>query len=235
MEFNREKLHAELREVLKCPVNWEDFFSSHVLIDHLYALWLAAVQQFPEQIRNEGNLVNELVMPTEDLVELEWDLHNLKNWINKARTLYLQHVVLFHRIAILDGDGRGKHWPHPSWTRDQIIARSNRKETGSIFFHSMKPARLQSALQSIMGMKLVEFMQAPKKYYYVDFQEEIGASKRTPTTTVCFEIDPSTPNCHAYPVSEEEVKDTTNYFVVTSSNRELYVNPPRAGDIYLQE
>ena len=47
MELNREKLHAELREILKCPVPWEEYFAHHVLIDHLYTLWLAAVQQYP--------------------------------------------------------------------------------------------------------------------------------------------------------------------------------------------
>jgi hypothetical protein len=87
-------------------------------------------------------------------------------------------------------------------------------------------------LQGIMGARFEEFLDEKHTRYFVDFVEPIGAAYKLPTSYVCFEIDYSTPSCHAYPVSIGEVQKATDTVLeLIHSDREPYTRPIRAGDV----
>lgn len=199
-----ESLRTELRSLLKCPVKWEDVIGSHRLIDELYFLWLCMIRSYPWQVRSEGELVND-IDEVSNAHELSFDVENLKTWIDDVEWEYLNWVTLFHRTHLIDQNTRRKHWPSRSWTDDEVVARSTCKGGGSIFFAQVTPHELESMLQGLMGARFEEFLEQKHTRYYVDFGKPIGAAYKRPTSYVCFEVDYSTPSCHAFPISIDEI------------------------------
>ena len=221
----------ELRSLLKCPVKWEDFFGSHRLIDQLYVLWLCMIRSYPWQVRSEGELVND-IDEVSNAHELSFDIENLKTWIDDVEWEYLNWVTLFHRTHLIDKNTRRKHWPSKAWTDDEVVARSTCKEGGSIFFAHVTPHELESMLQGLMGARLEQFLEQKHNRYFLDFGKPIGAAYKEPTSYVCFEIDYSTPSCHAYPISIDEIpQDADTVLELVHSNREPYTQPINAGDV----
>jgi hypothetical protein len=109
------------------------------------------------------------------------------------------------------------------------------KKGGSIFFTQVTPHELESMLQGLMGAKFEEFLEQKYTRYYVDFGEPIGAAHKRPTSYVCFEVDYSTPACHAYPISAEEIPNDVDVLELVESNCEPYTKPIRAGDIRIAD
>ena len=225
-----ESLRTELSSLLKCPVKWEDFFGSHRLIDQLYFLWLCMIRSYPWQVRSEGELVND-IDEVSNAHELSFDFENLKTWIEDVEWEYLNWVTLFHRTHLIDQNARRKHWPSKSWTVNEVIRRSTYKKGGSIFFPHVTPHKLESMLQDIMGARFEEFLDRKRMRYFVDFMEPVGAAHKQPTSYVCFEIDYSTPACHAYPISAEEIPNDVDVLQLVGGSRDPYNKPMRAGNV----
>ena len=210
-------------------MKWEDYFGSHKLIDQLYFLWLCMIRSYPWQVRSEGELVND-VNDVCNAHELWFDIENLKSWIKQVEFEYLGWVKFFHRMHVTGKSVRPKHWPSKSWTRHDVIARSGGR-SGSIFFPEVTPHKLESALQGIMGTQFEEFLEKKETRCFVDFVHPMGAAYKEPTSYVCFEIDYSTPACHAYPISVSDIPNGADVLELAESNRRPYKTPIRAGDI----
>jgi hypothetical protein len=188
------------------------------------------VRSYPWQVRSEGKLVND-INDVCNSHELWFDIENLKTWIKDVEFEYLKWVTLFHRTHLIDENTRRKHWPSKAWTREEVIARSGGRNVGSIFFPEIALHQLESALEELMGERFEEFLEKAYTRYYVDFLEPMGAARKKPTNHVCFEIDHSTPACHAYPISAEEIPTDVGVLQLVECNREPYTKPMRAGDV----
>ena len=204
-------LREELRQVVGFPVpmNPDDEFQLP-LRRTLEALWIQWVEEYPNQIRSEGDLITDLASTDledfgGDVVELRADLTNLKTWIGDAEAAFAKAIRVLGWTKYKSPADRIKHWPR-RFLSDAAVRQAT--ERGDSMFRSIvTEGLLLRFFWLIMSKRTQEFLDGSRDTFYfdVDVNQPLGASKGVDTPYIVFKLDYNTPEVHAYPIPFSEI------------------------------
>lgn len=208
LDFETKKFLRELKPLLRCPSAEKGPEGTETLRECLLELWVWVVANYPYQVRSEGSLA-ERYFGYDDHInpatsEDDWDLNNLRTWIEDARDIYISTAWPILKMNILGPDERQKHWPKKNVTNERVRQLSLSGE--SLFFcRGVGPVFLEGVLWALMARRFEDFLNRKHRFIFVDIERSIGASHGQDVTWVCFDIDYSLAVAHTYPVPEQEI------------------------------
>jgi hypothetical protein len=227
-EFCRTQAEREIREAMRCPVDWTIVFriEDPAAFEPLEARWYAILA---EHVRGDES---EYVGPDYWLAtlsdapdaELQAIQHNVNLWKEGARNQFLAAVRRFTDVRYASRREYGKHLPPlgPSPGR-QWIEDESRKHGISIFYFDIpEEGALLAFLHGIFwyfatyetdfgvateAEKLWEkIMNDANSRICFRCSGFIGASRGAQTEFICFELGATTPIVHGYPIAEDEAR-----------------------------
>lgn len=241
------KMH-QLRELLKCPLDWvpvinRPFEGSLPEADWLYAVGAMAVD--PDDIPFE-----------EDWIDINFDVRELLHAVDvlnnrrcETKKFYMAHCAAqLHSLQFITASDQAKHYV-AGLNETQIIARTKGKDKPSLFVKSFSSDDLRNAFWD-----WVEFYYEPyrdrESYACImkrhdDSEEEydderaklwrrllseprtricwrmdsvIGASEGIPADHICYDVHLHTRTVHCFPVTEAKARDIMREAPIVKSN-----------------
>ena len=223
IEVEVERLHTEILQLLANPVDWDLLFRKRLDSDDVFNTWLYYMNNVWRSVackyqkRHEGSYVDNkerlsLITNTDSLLE---DIANIKTWLKPAQKRYQDKVRRFSAMKILDRKTRAKHQP-PSGVSDKTIQLKTAKKNESLLFSDITPELLDDTLWMIIIFceKWEELCKTHNKKYYVGTMADVGYSDGQLTSILCYDIDCSTPQAHAYPILKRDVPKNTEILYI---------------------
>jgi hypothetical protein len=224
--FNRVEAIKDIEDASRLTVSIADIFriDTDSYFEPLEYLWQqilhAHVRGAESRFVGAEFLFFELSEEPDD--ELRALYINVRLWRDAARSEFLSRVRRFTDLRYASREDYSKHLPplgalpSAAWIDDE-----SRKRDVSIFYRDIPAedaltAFLHGIFWSFPGDDLSAELSTAEKHLWESLLYNdnsricfrctglIGASKGTPTTFVCFELDATTPIVHAYPVTEDE-------------------------------
>jgi len=204
--MKKDGIKEGIRKLLRCPVTERGAAATEQLRERLLHFWVEVVASCPYQVRDEGQLAivwyETNLEDDYDTDEMEWDAHNMKGWIDKARRRFMKLIDPVVKMKVEIPEDR-KHWPMRKLTDQDVIAESLKGV--AMFLPIVTPHVLMEVMWLLMARFFEDFRGCGHKFYYVDFERDIGASRGQLVPWVRFDVDyGAAPHFHAYPVSERE-------------------------------
>jgi hypothetical protein len=211
-----------VRELLKCPVNWYLVITRRLALANLLdEFWGEVVREY--QVDSEGEYVwDDLFIEgfeldaEEDEEYLDWQIGNIEYWIKEARQDYIERTRRFKDLIMADRKKYPKHFPSAKWTKAQVQQQSLSGD--SVFYSDVSIDDLMDlvwdSLPCSCSRECAEDCNGPWRQLlkldhiklYVEAEEPMGASKGEETQFVCLDFDCNTPEVHAYPVTRDEIQ-----------------------------
>lgn len=137
-----------------------------------------------------------------DIGELTKQRDEIAERIDKARDEYKRLTRRFFEMKVASSGEWKKHYTSKSDSREAIVRRtkSGDKESGSLFYPEVTPEMLLRVLWDLLEVRWRDCLTVHHVRLWVDVMEPVGASAGKETELACFDVDFSTPLCHAFPV-----------------------------------
>jgi hypothetical protein len=217
--YLREKLIADI----SCPSNWGHLGAMEDLQQRLLLEWKLLVEKY--QVDGEGRwLIDDYQAMTNnvsDLDEVESTLKNIEIWRPTAVAEYQARTRWLQDLQMATSGEYAKHFTLKRETKEQVIDGSN--DGVSRFFAGIDAKRLYDCLMLGLSMLVgadfesetswgdavwLKLMNGGRTRVAFETAAELGAVGGQPTSFIYFEIDTSTPQAHAYPVTKNEALET---------------------------
>jgi hypothetical protein len=209
-----KRLHTEIMGLLANPVDWETLFRKKLNSDDMFNTWLYYMNNVWRSVackfqkRHEGAYIDNeerlnIITNIESLLE---DIANIRTWLKPAKSRYQEKVRRFSAMKIVDRRTRAKHQPTRRLS-DRNIQTKTTKSNESLLFPDITPELLDNTLWMIIIFfeKWKELCDLHNKKYYVDTMADVGYSDGQLTSLLCYNIDSSTPQAHAYPILKKDI------------------------------
>jgi hypothetical protein len=205
-------IKEEIVSLLKCPIDWGNIIpdSGIELRTCLEKYWQETVRKHKVDDEDlyffdpdyEGDF--SLFLEAEnDIRKLNNDLANLKDRVPLARREYSEIARRFKDMKIATTKEQMKHYALPFESKDAIIERT--RNSDSIYFKKFDASRIVHLMWATFPSVWRHLIRKCHLHYYVLTHITCGASRGKPTQYIRFDIDCSTPQTHAYPVTVEEI------------------------------
>lgn len=176
---------------------------------NLRSLWAWCVEGYFQRHYGFSRAAYKLMLPAFDEQRYKEELEQFRAWLEHARHVFCERVNDL-AITVVARGKRKKHWLNAELTDAAVVGRTAKaksKVSGSLFFYGVKLSTLQEWLSLLMGHRIVEFLKKEHQYYYLKLDRPIGAVAGEAVDCVCFDVDYSTREAHAYPVTEAEIDE----------------------------
>src|ERR1039458_2919290 len=208
LDAETKKYLRELKPLLRCPAAEKGPEGTEALRERILEFWVLIVANYPLQVRSEGRLA-ERYYGYDDPIdpatsEDDWDLNNLRTWIEDAREIFISAAWSILKMQMLYPEERQKHWPKTNMSNERVRRLSLSGE--SFFFCGMVgPIFLQGVLWALMTYRFQDFLNGSHKLIFVDIERPIGASHGEDVSWICYDIDYSLAQAHTYPIPQNEI------------------------------
>jgi hypothetical protein len=220
----------ELKELLKCPLDWSGFPMQDWDESILKADWYFAMGSCGFDMTDIPDSELELEMLEGDDYEIQQLISNLKMRRNETLEFYMRRGAgKLHGLTFLTPAEHGKHYI-PSIDRQEIVSKTNYGD--SLFLENLKSDELRfefwNWVDTFFGGKWdltsYDMMMDPEEEVYnepecklwrrliseshvricMEMSRTIGASRGALTKYICYDIHTDTRVAHCYPVTEKE-------------------------------
>lgn len=211
-----------VRDLLKCPVNWELVITRRLALANLLdEFWGEVVREY--QVDSEGDYIwDDLFMEVfeldteEDEQYLDWQIVNIESWIEKARQDYIERTRRFKDLKMADRKKYPKHFAPAKYTKAKVQLASS--SAISMFYSDVTADDLMDLVWDSLPCSCSrecdencngpwrQLMKLDHIKLYVEAEELMGASRGEETRFVCLDFDCNTPEVHAYPVTRAEIE-----------------------------
>lgn len=241
--------YQPLLELLSCPINWEVVCPEPEMAEWLYFGWYATCHRYQVDREVSFNFsyenfkVSEGKVAALDDTEIAVALHNVKKWIEEARSDYLSFFRRFALITAVGAETYSKHYSAQAISSSTVANKSAKRGASVLlpYITTVLQERLMwAALDNLTFCEMENFhrlenhheprdAEAKFRSLYgdhsvivaVDYCYPMGATKGEITSLACIDLDFSTPQFHIYPISRSEYDSTALRSYVQGWNYEL--------------
>jgi len=212
----------KVRELLKCPVNWELVITRRLALANLLdEFWGEVVRGY--QVDSEGEYIWDDLFEAgfeldaeQDEEYLNWQIVNIESWIQEARQDYIERTRRFRDLRMADRRKYPKHFAPAKYTKAQVQEESLLGD--SIFYSDVNTDELMDLVWDSLPCPCSrecaadcngpwrQLLRLDHMRLYVEAEEPMGASKGDETQFLCLDFDCNTPEVHAYPVTRDEIQ-----------------------------
>lgn len=241
-----EGKRRKVRELLKCPVDWQVITRRLAIANLLDEYWGEVACEY--QVDDEAAYITDDLFiggfdldTEEDQDYLDWQIVNIESWLEKARHLYMERTRRFRELRMAERSDYSKHIPLVKMTKTQVQQESILGD--SLFYSSVKTDDLMSIVWDSLPCSCSErcpedcagpwrlILASDHLKLYVEAEEPIGASHGEETQLICLDFDCNTPIVHAYPITKAETRSeiirvglTSNTWKDSFPGRDMYLD-----------
>lgn len=193
-----------------CPVRWSETDVPEALHDELHQVWVDRLEgvshlwTMPLGYRYDPlEFLIYHIRDNDDEEFLRESCAAVAPVIDGVRAKYLADTRGLRGLRVATRLEHRKHFPARRLTRAETDAVS--LDGVSRFYRGVTPELLTEVLWEALDGRLVRLIGERHLKFFVWCATEVGSSLGSPTSSVCFDIDLSTPMAHAYPFPEAEV------------------------------
>lgn len=224
----------ELHQLIKDPVDWLAVTGEEDVEFWLSFYWYAIVKE--NDVDCEASLLEWMdwknpsffasMLDDHEMVRIEI---NIRTWIDRAKSHYLQKVRRFCELKVAEMEDYSKHYVVGDFDDESVCAISRRRGEGVLFPRINSKVQL-SMIWSVLGARMNEVLAGEKPLEYAttpnvlkdlldlhlfdtnnlklvaEFPINIGAVSGLATRYCVIKIDCTTPIAHIHPITEIEAK-----------------------------
>lgn len=191
-----------VRKLLICPIKWEQHFDDKLLCKELRIYWVKVCEEF----ETDGETRFYQISDIEEALDEGWLQIievNIPLWRERAVEEYNNRVGFLTKLSHLDRFGYPKHFPPPALSKEKIIERTLRSD--SLFFPEVTSQIFQWLFECVLTQAWLKIITQRPPHIFLTSEMTVGASGGSPTNTIRFDMDYSTPTIHSHPRQPEDI------------------------------